>query len=346
MQSEQQIKNDIKSGNIASLYFVFGDDAYLKRQYVNQLIDAVCDREDPFNYSFFDADSDLQDVYDAVEQLPMMADRKCVVLKDYRFAKAEKADFDRFLELCSYSNPETVFIVWFDTVELDIKKDEKVKKLISAAEKCGRVINIGHRSEGELAGMLIEGAKKRGCNLSSSLARYMIEQIGLEIVTLRLELTKLCAFVGGGEIKKEHIDNVCIRTVEQTIYELSTEILAQNSDKALKILNDLLFLRIAPLAILTTISQSFVDLCYASAAKAAGVPLSTAAADFGYGKRAFVLEKASYKLSRLGRDTVRLCLDELVSADAQLKSFSGDDRAILEQTVVKLIYIVSNGKRI
>ena len=106
------LKQSLSGGNVRNAYLIFGNDAYLKRQYVDKIIDATVSRDDVFNFVQFTDTADMQEVYDAVEQYPMMSDKKCVVLTDYDFDGASKNDFEKLTEILSAVPDTSVFIVF------------------------------------------------------------------------------------------------------------------------------------------------------------------------------------------------------------------------------------------
>ncbi len=345
--NEYHIKTDIKEKVFAPCYLIFGNDGYLKKQNADNLIKAIVEPDDVFNFQKFSGECDLQEVYDAKEQLPMMAERKCVVLKDFDFEGCSKSDFDRLLSLCSEKSDGTVLLVWFDRVQFDEKRSEKAKKLISASEKCGgRAVLINHRQTGELIKMITTAVNKRGASMSSDVARYLVEYVSDDIETIRNEIEKLCAFVKGGTIDKDTVNKVCVKSVEQSVYELSGEILKSNVGGALKILDELFFMRVKPLVILSTVTSLYTDLFRVYAAKNSSVSISTVGKDFSYGNRAFLLEKASRNLADISGKQLRLSLEELYRADKALKGFSGSDRTVLEEMIVRLSYIISKGESV
>ena len=118
--SEQQLKANISAGNILNTYFIFGDDTYLKKNYVDKIIDKTVDRNDDFNFIRFEGECNLQEVYDAKEQFPMMSEKKCVVLMDYDFEDADKSDFEKLILLLSEPNETTVFIYWCNNFSFDV----------------------------------------------------------------------------------------------------------------------------------------------------------------------------------------------------------------------------------
>lgn len=344
---EQMLANSIKSGNLLNTYFIFGDDAYLKKLYVDRIIDKVVDRADVFNFLKFDDNANLQEVYDAKEEFPMMADKKCVVLCDYDFDDASKADFEKLIELLSNPVDTTVFIFWCNNKTFDLKKSDKAKKLIAATEKGGGMAaQINHRQLSDLRKMLLDGANKRGASFESGAADYLIECCGEDINVLKNELEKLCAYVGKGSISKKTIDAVAIKSIEASVYDLAKDIFALNIERSIMLLDELFYNRVEPTIILHSIFTVFIDIYRALAAAEAGQSISAVAKEFGYGNREFVLTRAQGYARRLDKAKVKLCFEEILWADSSFKSFGADGRIILEELIVKLIYILSKGEKL
>ena len=345
--SEDNLRNHLRSGVIAPVYILFGDDGFLKKQYVDKLSRTAAQPDDVFNYFRFDGDCDLQPVYDALTQMPIMADKKCVLLCDYDFEHCEKDNFDRLTELASSGEDTALFLLWFESVEFDVKKSARFKKLVSAAEKCGGyAVRLDHRKSGDLVKTITDGAKKRGCTMDGNTARYLIETVGEDLYTLQNELDKLCAFLPNGTLRKEDVDYICIKTPEARIYQLANFITAQNAERAFEALDELFFYRYEPLTVLSVISSYYVDLYRVYAAKKAGQPIGEVARIFGYKGKEFVLDNAARTLSKFNFQKLSLSFEALTKADRKCKSFGADARVILEQLIVRLIYIVAKGEKI
>lgn len=341
------LKSNIEKGSVLNTYFIFGNDAYLKKLYVDKIISRTVDISDDFNFQKFSAGCDLQDVYDAKEQFPMMAQRKCVLLTDYDFEAANKADFEKLEELLSNPCETTVFIFWCNALIGDEKKGDRLKKLIAATELGGGMAaRIDHRTKADLVRLLQEGAKKRGTSFEMGVAAYLIENCSEDINVLLCELEKLCAFSNNKPITKATVDLICVKSVDASVYNLTNEIFSQNTARALKLLGELYDMRIEPMIILHTISANFVDMFRVLSAVDSGVQLADLAADFSYGNKKFVLEKCKWNLNRVNAEKLKLCFDEILSADAALKSFSAQDRIVLEELIIKLIYIIAKGEKI
>lgn len=344
---EDSIKRDIAKKELAPVYLLFGDDTFLKKHYCDSISALTADKDDIFNYQRFEGGSALQDVYDAVTQLPMMSDKKCVILSDCDYEHIGKTDFDKLASLLSDSVPSTVFIVVFDNIEFDYKKNSKAKKLVSAAEKGGgKAVCLDHRKPAELVKMMSDGALKRGCKMDSATSRYLIETAGQDMSTLKNELDKLCLYSNGKEITKQTVDLVSVKTIEASVYNLTREIIACRADAALNIIDELFFMRIEPMIILHTVSSSYVDMYRIYAAKAAGSNISDVSKQFGYRGREFVLERAAANLRKFDFNKLMLSFNALLDADKRLKSVSADARTVLEQLCIRLIYIISKGESV
>lgn len=333
---------------ILPVYILFGEDSFLKKNYADKISRKVTDEDDVFNFAKFTNSCSLQEVYDAAMQLPFMSERKCIILSDYDFEHCSKSDFDRLCELLSDIPNTTVFLLTFDTVEVDSKKSSKFKKLISCAEKSGGMaVKLDHRRMPELIKMLSDGAAKRGCKMDSSVARYLVETSGDDINTLKNELNKLCSFVGQGVIDKKTVDSISVKTVESSVYNLSKFILECNITSALSILDELFYMRIEPMVILHTVSSVYVDMyrIYSANKSSAKIP-EIVSAFSGYKGKEFVLERAAQSLKKFDFNKLKLSLDTLIEADSALKSFGADSKIILEQLIIRLIYIIAKGEKV
>ncbi len=342
--NEEALKTAIKQ-NSKNIFIFFGDDGYLKKMYCDKISKSIADSDDIFNFHKFTAECDLQDVYDAVLQFPMMSDKKCVILDDYDFEHAKKEDFEK---LCSIleENPETcILILHFDGLDIEYKKNSRFEALSDFAQKNnGITVELSHRSVPELVKMLSDGARKRGCSLDSNTARYLIEICGQDINILVNELEKLCYFVDKGEITKQTVENIATKTIEAKIYDLSNQIVNCNIDLCLKTIDELFFMRVEPIIILSTVSAFYVDLYRLYTGSKKSISINEIAEKFSYGSKKFTLEKAQPHLKKFDAKKFNLSFKALYDADKSLKSFSLNSRTVLEQLAVKLCYIITKGE--
>ena len=344
--NEKTLKSSLDSGALCSVYVIYGNDGFLKKQAVNRIIAASVGEDDGLNLLRFDANCSLQDVYDELNGFPVMADKKCVILTDFDIDGAGKNEFERLLSLTGDTYETSVFVLHFDTFNPDPKKSSRLKQLFSAAESAGGIIaQLDHRTRDELARQLTASAKRQGSVLSISNAGYLIDNCSADTQVLVNELSKLCAFAKGEEITKSMIDSVAVRSVEASIYDLSTKIMSGDTAGAMSLLDNLYFMKVAPEIIVFNISSAFVDMYRVAAAKDSGLRPLEIAEDFKVpAYRSFVLTRAAENLRRYDYKKLELSFKALLDADGKIKSYSSNDRFIVEQLVVKLIYIMKTGE--
>ena len=108
-----QFKTDLKNDELKTLYFMYGEESYLKEHYLS-----ACQKEligdspfADFNFFSFDKDVSLEQLRDAVESYPAMAERKLVIVSDYDPFKATGAAAEFLQEL--FSNlPEYLCLIF------------------------------------------------------------------------------------------------------------------------------------------------------------------------------------------------------------------------------------------
>ncbi len=345
MLNDKTLKSSLEAGSLLPVYIIAGDDIYLKKQALDRIIKSTVEPDDEMNLVRFSYGADLQQVYDELNGFPLMADKKCVVLSEFDVDGASKNELDKLLELAGEAYETSVFVLYFGTYEVDFKKSSKFKKLVAAAEGAGgAVVRLDHKSPDELVRWLCASAKKRGCLLSPQNANYIIDICSLDINLLTNELTKLCAFKKNGEITREIIDKVCVKSVEASVYDLSAKIIAGDTSGAMKLLDELYFMNLDTVIVFYNISSAFVDMYRAFAAKAEGKNPESLAADFGMGNRAFVLKRAAGNLREYDAKKLELSFDAIIKTEKELKSYSVNNRAAIEKLIVRLIYIMKTGE--
>lgn len=331
--TESQLKDTIKQGD-ANLYVLYGAETYLVEQYARLIArQTVEEGFDAFNLHRFDGQEvSAAQLEDAVEALPLMSDRKCVLVRDYDVAP----DHERVMKLTAQVPDSCVLVFWYMSAQPDGRKNVW-KEFLKQAEQVGVVMNFARKDPADAAKMLAAGAKRRGCQLDVADARYLVEQVGNDLNLLLCELEKLCALVPDGVITRRHIDDACPKNLETRVFDLSKAILRRRADEAYGLLHQLRVRREEPVAILGVLSNAFADLYRAKVAAAGGESAERLAVDFkSYKGKEFRLRNAARDAARLSVPALRECLAVLADTDTALKMGRGDGWVLLEQTVARL----------
>ncbi len=338
----------IKAGQLAPVYLLYGAEGYFVGSAVRQIEGkAVSPGMESFNLQRFDgAKADWNEIEDACEALPMMAERKCVTVKDADAEKLAKADLDRLMEMIASPNASTVLIL-YTLSPVDIKKSSKWKKLAEAVARQGAVCEFAFQDKTTLRRALCERARKAHVSMDMETAGVLVERCSSSYSILQNELDKLIAYVQGKasggteafpagapapEITGKDVDDCCIRSIDSSAFDLAKSILSRNFDRAYHLLDELFYLRQEAIAILGALSMAFADLYRAKCAAASRISPDRMAADFKYPKnRMFAVKNAFRDVQAYSPEHIRTCIAALYEADRKLKSSRLDDRLILEQ---------------
>lgn len=333
-KNEDSFARDFKTGEPNGLYFLYGSENYLIDAWAARLVKKVCGQPDAFNFQKLDGRRpDLDTLIDATEALPLMAESKCVLLDDIDASKLNAEQQKTLEELFADLNPACVLIVTAKPPVFDMSA-AGAKKLIKLADTHGAAVELGSRGAAGLSAFIKAEAKKHGCEASTNICKYILQICENDMLTLKAEVAKICAYAGDGELVRVHVDAVATPKIEARVFDLSKAILAGNAQRAMEILANLFYLRESPVAVLAALIMSYVDLYRARIARDEGKSMADVMKLFGY--------KSEYRVKnafsgRLSAKRLRQCLACLYDCDIKMKSTGIDDRILLEQTVVLLL---------
>ena len=338
-KNEDGLKAAIKGAAPQGVYLLYSGENYLIDGWVKKLTGSFGGGFSSFNMQRLDgAKLDCDALLDAVETLPLMAQEKCVLLTGLELSKLPAGELDKLLEIVSDVPDGCALIITGKTPGFDAKT-AAAKKLIKACSDAGIAAELPSRSAKDMVTFLRATAKKHGCEMSADVARYMLGICETGMGTLYNETAKICAYAGGGEVEKRHVDAVAIPRTEARVFDLGKAITAGNSQRAFEVLHDLFFLREQPVAILSALASTYVDMYRARVAKDSGFTPADVVARFGYKGREFRVTNAWG--TRMTVAGLRGALDCLYDCDRGLKSSPVGSAVLLEQTVVRLLALRS-----
>ena len=339
--NEKELNRTLRSGPPSGVFLLYGSDHYLVDRYAALIVDRAVKGDKIFNYERIDgAKIDFDHLYDSVLTLPMMADRRAIVLDDPDIDKLSAGDLDKLLQILGEAVEPTVLVIAIKQNEFLPKKSNRCRKVLEAVDRLGIAAELGERSAADLAAFVIKRCAAAGCSISKENANLLVSKTTGELIAVQNEADKVIAFTGSGEVAREAIDRLVSATVEAEVFSLSKAILAQDYTRAQSILAALIYLREPAVNILHVLSMAFVDLCRARASISAGVETSKAASDFGYRGREFAMRNAYRDCRKLPQNFLRRALEVLAQADFTLKSSGADEKIVLQKTITELFLLL------
>ena len=134
----KSLNEDLKSGQLNNVYLLYGEEAYLKKQYKDKLRNAMVSPDDNMNYAYYEGKgANVKEIIDLAETLPFFAERRLIVLEDTGFFKNATADLADYIK----EMPETTAMIFVES-EVD-----KRNKLYKAVQKIGTVSEMNGLNE-------------------------------------------------------------------------------------------------------------------------------------------------------------------------------------------------------
>jgi len=331
----QQLKNDLKAGTPAKLYFFYGEESYLKEYYFAALKKKLLGGAmEEFNYRRITAEEmSLEALRLAVDALPMLAERVLVRVEDYNPFLAAEGERENFISLISDLLDTCCLVFYYDTIPY--KTDGKLKKLSAAVKEHGCAVEFYMQSERELCDWIARHFRSEGKSIHPELCRYLILLTGGKMHALDGEIRKISAYCSGQEIRKEDIDAVTEPTLTAAAFDLIDALAAGDADKTLRHLQSMLQNQEEPIAILGAVGAHLRKLLAAKTVRAAGggpqqlMQTIDSRSDF-YAKK--LLQQADKLDESFCRQAVLDCFE----TDRALKSFGRDSTLTLELLLLKL----------
>ncbi len=217
-----------------SLYFVFGEELYLVDESVKLLKSAVLTGGAvEFNFDqYYASDSKPSQVRDAVEMLPMMCDRRLVILKQAHLLKEK--DWAELMPVLQNPTESCVFI-------LVAEKVDRRKKYFKTLQKAATLVELKKPYDNQVLQWVQYIANNNELSLGRNEAALIQQLVGNNLTEINSEIQKLKQFVGEASgVSQEQILKVISKSRVDSIFDLTDAIGEKNKIKALSSLSSLM----------------------------------------------------------------------------------------------------------
>ena len=205
--------DDVAKGKIAPCYVFEGTEEYIKRSALAALRKKLLPAglEDMNEARLTDPDANA--LIAAAETLPLMADKRLVLVLESGMLSGRAKDYDEAKSaaaLCEYLQhpPESACIVFYVRDKADGRK-----KLYAQLKKTAQIVQFNPLDEREMTRWIAKQLKGMGKKIASPTCQKLIFTAGNDLYALSGELEKLAACAGEREeILPEDIDAICVKT--------------------------------------------------------------------------------------------------------------------------------------
>jgi DNA polymerase III subunit delta len=223
----------LTKGELAAVYYLYGSEDVLKDEAVRAILDRALDpgmRD--FNLDQRSAGQvDPEELHALCNTLPMMADRRVVVIREveaWRRKSKARSEFLRYLERPS---KETVVILIQGSVE-----EEPDKELARGAY----TLRLDPLPVDRAVKWLLRKAATLGVNLDSAAAEHLVHSVGAELGVVSSELAKLASLPDDEPLTPDRVGELIGVRQGETQWDWRNSILEDQTGRAVSLLPSIL----------------------------------------------------------------------------------------------------------
>lgn len=318
------LQEDLKTGNFKHIYLLYGEEAYLVRQYRDRLRDSLCVEGDTMNTSVFSGkDIRPASLIDLSETMPFFAERRVIFVENSGFFKKSPEDFAAYLgEL-----PETTYFIF---VEEEVDKRGKMYKQV---KKFGSVVEFKRQTDAVLMQWILGKLKKENKRITRPVMELFLDKTGTDMELITQELEKLlCYTMEKDVIEAADVEAICANQINGKIFDMVDAIGRKEQKKALDLYYDLLMLKEPAMRILYLVTRHFQILMQLRDMTGKGFDNKQMAAKAGvpeFAVRKYLGQAKSFSLAQL-EEIVRAS----VQTDENIKTGQMADQLAVELLII------------
>jgi DNA polymerase III subunit delta len=331
----------LAKGEIAPVYYLYGPEEILKDEAVRAILERALDPA----FRDFNLDQrtaaqlDPDDLFALCATLPMMADRRVVVLRDLEATKRKPKLRAALLRYLGRPAPETVLVL------VQGAGEEAEDKEIA---RHGTAVSLEPLPADRVRKWLHRRATALGLSLEEDAAGHLLAAVGGELAPLAAELEKLAALPPGEPLTAARVGELVGVRHGETVFDWRDAVLDDRTGPAVSLLGPLLDQPGASgVKLVTLLGTTLVGVGVARSHYDRGVrgrALDDAVFEAirrsrVYGLLSWGEEKARWVrwAGRWPADRLRLALQATLDADRSLKGTTiSDERGILATLLLRL----------
>ena len=327
-----KLKKDLSTGKPGQLYIFHGEETYLRDHYLGRLREAVLTGGlGEFNRHDLSArDMSPHALEEAVDCLPMMAERTLVEVTDFDLFKAGEKDREGYIRILSNLPDYCCLVFLYDILEY---KPDARTKLAQTVKAHSTVVNFARQSPRELVDWVRRHFKAQGKEIDSRLCEELIFLCGDLMHSLQQEIGKIAAFAKGDKITRADIEAVAAPQLSAVVFRIADAIGEKSFDRAAATLGELYQMQKSPYEIMGAFGKQMRQLYSARLALAGGKGAAWVAQLWGmrYPADRLLVSARRFSLQWCRRAVVRCA-----QTDLAMKSTGQDAKELMTTLLLEL----------
>lgn len=336
------LESEIKKNSIANGYVFCGLDEELIKSSIDPIIKKVLDK-DFLDLNFIKIDgltSTFDEIENACETLPFFGGKKVVLVYRANFLKdkPDKEGAKTYTEILKYIKDlpqHTILIMYY--LFNDKRDTPKKNKKLSTLDKYVKVVHCDKLKKDKYYKKIEDIFKENGRTIGKVQLKYFADKVQNNFDIIKREIDKLDCYALGRELTKEDIDKLIPNKSEDDIFDLVEYISLRKVEKAIDLLDELLFKADQHMLIISSIGNHFKRLYEIKIYLLKGKKLEFFISKYRLPQ--FVCEKLMNQASKFSLKQLNQLIKVCVNTEIKLKSSTTDKQMEMELMLFKTFMI-------
>lgn len=267
MVTIDNLEKELKTGNLKSLYLLYGDEQYLLETSLKRIKMLFGECIKGINYINID-ETNINELISDIETPAFGYEKKLIIVRNTgllkKDGKKKKIELENLRKKIINYIEENIQVINSSVVLVFIEDEVDNKhEIFKMIDKLGIVCKFDFQKPIELEKRIKQICNGYKVEIDNNTLRYFIETCGTNMQELINEIRKLIEYAGeNGKIQKDDINNLSIKKLESVIFDLTDNLGKKNTNKALEVLNNLIYAKEPIQKILITLYNHFKKLYF------------------------------------------------------------------------------------
>lgn len=308
-----------------SVKLFFGDETYLLETKLKKIKKEFGDLVNGINYIQID-ETNIKEIISDIETPAFGYEKKLIIAKNTGLFKKEKktakgaeAEVIKLAnKIAEYIN-ENIDLINSAVELIFVEEVAEKNELYKTIEKNGTVTEFAELKLPELMQNLQKICMAYKVKIDNNTAKYLVECCGTNMQDLINEIRKLIEYVGAnGVITNKEIDLLCIKQIDSVIFDLTDNLGKKDIEKAMQVLNELIYEKEPIQKILITLYNHFKKLYIVKIAEKYRKDLATSMKLKP--NQMFLTTKYKMQAKYFSEEEIRKIMAEFINLDANYKT--------------------------
>lgn len=250
--------------NLRSIYLLYGEEQYLIDMAIKKIKKKFGELLLGINYIVLD-ESNINDLIPNIEMPAFGYDKKLIIVKNSGLFKKDgrKKTPTEIQERIGNYISDNLNIINDGVILIFVESEVDKNSVYDLIERTGIVCQIDLLKPNQIVQKLKKICALYKVNASDMTLNYLIETSGTSLQDLINEIRKLIEYVGeNGTITEKEVDLLASKQIESIIFDLTDSLGLKQTDKALEVLNNLIYQKEPIQKILVTLYNHFKKLYF------------------------------------------------------------------------------------